>query len=421
MTSTNRAGVLVSQPVHQHAYETVLAAQEADLLEHFVTGLYLTGRGLTSPDACRRLVATAIGQQVERQLRRRWHPKLDSDRVVSISRYHLPAMMFSKTIGRLPPLRHVDADVWAHLKFDSVVARRLQRSRNIGLVHAFEGSAAATLRAAKELGITTVLDVPSAHERFLQVEAEEGGRPHRHRAVEITAERGLADVLFAPSDHVIACLTEAGVDAARIVKIPYGADPSTFRPNPGTGYRDAFRALFVGQIGLRKGVRYLLEAWRRLNLRGAELVLVGQPDRWGQSILRQYAGHYRWAGNIPKHEVHRWYQRSSVFVFPSLAEGSASVTYEAMASGLPLITTPNSGSVMRDGIDGFMVPVRDIDSICDRLRILHDDPDMRLHMGAMGRAHIEGEYTWPHYRRRVVTAYRSILDGQPLPLLNEHR
>lgn len=403
--------VLVSHSVHQHAYETVLAAQEAGLLGQFVTGVYLTENGLTDP-RLRRWLPKGVNREIERQLRRRWHPGVDPSLVTTISRYHLAAAGFRRTLGWFPGLRRLDMDTRAHMRFDRAVARRLRRVDGVGIVHAFEGGCLATLQAARRLDLATVLDVPSAHEFFLEAEAQEKGRPPRLPPLDVCGERELADYLLAPSDHVVECLTRAGVEAGRIVKIPYGVDPSVFRPPAEPRSATPFRVLFVGQIGLRKGVRYLLEAWRRLALRDAELMLVGEPDAAGRKLLREYAGSYRWLGLVPQHEVHRWFQQSSVFVFPSLAEGSARVTYEAMASGLPLVTTSNSGSVMRDGVDGVLVPARDVDALCRTLKLLYEHPEVGTQMGFKARELIEQRYTWRHYRRRLAAVYRAIPDRQ---------
>jgi glycosyltransferase involved in cell wall biosynthesis len=404
-----RDKVLVSHPVHQHAYETAVAAQEAGLLCRFVTGVYYTGNGPMSP-RLRRWLPSEVNHRIERELRRRWSPELDVAQVTSIPSSHVAAIGYRRTLGRLPVLSRFDVDTRAHLRFDRAVARRLPALRGLEIVHAFEGSSLATLRSAKRQRLTTVLDVPSAHELFLRAVAAEGGKVRLLRGIDVAAERRLADYLLAPSQFVVDCLVDAGVEAERIVQIPYAVDPSRFRPTAERASTKPFRALFVGQIGLRKGVRYLLEAWRRLDLPDAELVLVGQPDAAGRRVLRDYAGCYRWIGAVPKQQVHAWFQESSVFVFPSLAEGSALVTYEAMASGLPLITTPNSGSVMRDGIDGYLVPPRDIDTLCVALRLLHDQPEQRERMARRARALIEEQYTWRHYRHRLAAFYQAVLE-----------
>jgi glycosyltransferase involved in cell wall biosynthesis len=326
--------------------------------------------------------------------------------VLTIPPYHLLATGLRRSVGRLPYLRRLDLEPWAHRRFDREVGRRLLRLPEVEVVHAFEGSALATLQAARSVGVRTVLDVPSAHERYMAVE---GGSPQPR----IAKERLLADVLLAPSDFVVACLAEAGIPMSRIVKVPYGVDPSVFRRDRALRGDDLFRAVFVGRIGRRKGVSYLLEAWRRLALSRAELLLVGEADEEGRRLLERYKGCYRYLGPCPKHEVQRFFQQSDVFVFPSLAEGSALVTYEALASELPIITTPNSGSVARDGIDGFLVPAGDVDAIAERLALLHAEPAVRRAMGARGRDLIEQHYTWRHYRRRIRQLHCRILGVEP--------
>jgi glycosyltransferase involved in cell wall biosynthesis len=396
-----RGGVLISQPVHQHAYETAVAAQDGGTLRWFVTGLYDTGRGLADV-RLRRWLPAGARRHIEHDLRRRRHPELDPARVLTIPRYHLVATGLRRSVGRLPRLRRLDLETWAHHRFDSELGRRLPRLPGVDVVHAFEGTALATFRAAKRSGKRTILDVASAHERFMGVEGQ-------RLQPRVAQERLLADVVLAPSDYVVACLVEAGVPRRRILRVPYGVDPGTFRRAAAPRTDDLFRAVFVGRIGRRKGVSYLLEAWRRLALPHAELLLIGEADEEGRRLLRRYQGLYRFAGAHPRHEVHRFLQQSDVFVFPSLAEGSALVTYEALASELPIITTPNSGSVARDGIDGFLVPARDADAIGERLALLHADPELRRRMGARGRELIEREYTWRHYRERVGRVHRQML------------
>jgi alpha-maltose-1-phosphate synthase len=407
-TTTGR-GVLISHPVHQHSYETAVAAQEAGLLRCFVTGLYFTGRGVTGKQALDWL-PSAARRRLERELRRRWHPELARSRVTTIPYYHAMSTTFRWSTRRVPWLRDLDVDTWAHERFDLAVSHRLAQFGPLAAVHAFEGSALATFGAARRKGIRTILDVPSAHERFVTKEDGGAGGAGSPR---IPRERRLADYLFAPSDFVVDCLQEGGVASEKIFKIPYAVDASRFRPVPRCRSEGPFRALFVGQIGPRKGVQHLLEAWRRLALPNAELVLVGDVNHYGRELLKRYAGVGRWVGAMPKYEVHRWFSASDIFVFPSLAEGSALVTYEAMAAGLPLVTTPNSGSVIRDGVDGFLVPPESVESLAHRIEHLYDNPDLRRQLGRNGRAHILSLYTWAHYRSRIARAYRSILADRP--------
>jgi starch synthase len=401
--------VLVAHPVHQHAYETAVAAQSAGLLRCFVTGIYYTNRGLTG--AILRRLPSELRSKAEGELLRRWHPELDADRVYTIARYHSLATTLRR-IRENTGLHHsLDLEIWAHRRFDEAVARLLHRLRGVKIVHAFEGSGLATLRSAKHLGMTTVLDVPSMYEEYLHVL---GITASQRDHVRVKAERELADVIFAPSDYAIDCLMEHGVSREKILKIPYGVDPVRFSPTiRSQGDVEPFRALFVGNIGLRKGVRYLLDAWRTLDLPNAELVLVGQPDDAGRQILREFEGCYHWSGQVPKYAVDQWFRKSDVFVLPSLADSWGLAVAEAMACGLPVITTSTTGAPVRDGVDGFVVPPSDASALGDAIRFLYENPGARSKMGASAREHVATAFTWEHYRSRIAGAYRSVLFQRP--------
>jgi glycosyltransferase involved in cell wall biosynthesis len=105
--------------------------------------------------------------------------------------------------------------------------------------------------------------------------------------------------------------------------------------------------------------------------------------------------------------VHRYFQQADVFVYPSLHEGSALAIYEALASGLPVITTPNSGSVVRDGLDGFVVPIRDVEALKEKIVALCENGDMRKEIECNARRRSE-QFTWEAYRRRLAEIMRRL-------------
>ncbi len=410
-----RRPVVVVQPVHQHAYETAVAADKARLLRCFITGLYCTSRRAANLDS-RGWLPHSLERAVSDKLRARWHPGLDSRRVLTITRHQALAVGVRIGLARLPLMGGWDLDLsnWANDRFDAAVARWLRRAGHRGLVHGFEGTSGRTLEAARQQGAVAVLDVPSAHEYHLDAIEAEGGTVDRRRTVQVKAERALADYLLAPSEYVIRCLVEHGVERSRIVHLPYGVDPSRFAPSPSGASGRPFRAVFVGRIELGKGVRYLLEAWRRLALPDAELLLVGAPDRAGQGLLAEYEGTYRWIGAVPRREVHRWFAAADLLAFPTLSEGFGLVYLEAMATGLPVVTTPNGASVVRNGVDGLVVPPRDVDALCDAIMLLYQRPDLRKEMGANGRRLVEVAYTWEHYGRRLTDFYRTALSDESI-------
>lgn len=185
----------------------------------------------------------------------------------------------------------------------------------------------------------------------------------RHAARE-AGEWDLATRIVVGSPFVARGLEACGVPAARIRVVPYGVDPGRFRRRapraraPG----EPLRVLFAGEVGLRKGAPYLLEALRRLGPGRVQARFAGAvalaPDK-----LLPYREVATFLGPVPRPAMAGLYGWADLFVLPSLFEGSATVTYEALASGVPVICTPNTGSIVREGVDGTIVPAGSIEAL----------------------------------------------------------
>ncbi|MFQ5611536.1 MAG: glycosyltransferase family 4 protein [Anaerolineae bacterium] len=272
-----------------------------------------------------------------------------------------------------------------------------------------------SMQRAKELGMITVVNHASTYPlhqaRILQEEMSRWGLKFRSLDVALgrtLAEFEAADYVLIPSDFVRRTFLTEGFPERRLLKIPFGADIRRFCP---AADRSAgpFRVLFVGQIGFRKGIPYLLEAWRRLGWRDAELWLAGrveggfQPffDRWNRMEGVKVVGYVA--------DPVALYQQADVFVFPTLEEGSALVTYEALACGLPVVTTPNAGSVVRDGIDGNLVPIRDGGAIAEALEQLRADERFRREMSCAAREQAE-TYTWQRHENRLAQICQQLIE-----------
>jgi alpha-maltose-1-phosphate synthase len=203
-----------------------------------------------------------------------------------------------------------------------------------------------------------------------------------------------------------------GTISAPIHRIPYGAPPVGEMRQPArrqnSQSQDPLRVLFVGQIGQRKGVGYLIDAVDRLG--GAvELTLLGRPLAV-PPVLKQAFDRHSWIDSAPHAEVLKLMREHDVLVFPSLFDGFGLVMLEAMAQGTVVIATPNSAApdLLDDGRDGFIVPIRSADAIAERLTQLAEDRDL---LGAMSEAARQSaaRRTWDEYRSRLVEAVRASL------------
>src|SRR5207248_9253235 len=164
-------------------------------------------------------------------------------------------------------------------------------------------------------------------------------------------EYELADMLFVLSQKAADTFRIQGFPEEKLFYLPRGVDTERFKP----GVRPPiFRAVFSGALIERKGVHHLLEAWDRLDLKEAELWLVGSVHNEARPHLKKFA-----RANVKvlgfARDLENYLGQSTVYVFPSQWEGSAKTVYEAAACGLPAITTREGGDVIRDGIEGIIV------------------------------------------------------------------
>jgi glycosyltransferase involved in cell wall biosynthesis len=280
-------------------------------------------------------------------------------------------------------------------------------------VYTFNTAALEILTTARERGLFSVLEqtiAPRAFEesllaeeraRFPDWESQQlpGGTADETAKREVD-EWALADMILCGSQFVRDCIARCGGPVERCVVVPYGVDVSF--PTPAqSAHSGPLRVLTVGQVCLRKGAPYALEAAQML--KGiAELRWVGQVTLSTKAHER-LAKAIQLTGTVPRTEIVAHYEWADVIFLPSVCEGSALVTYEALSRGLPVVTTPHAGSVVRDGVDGFIVSVGDTTAMAARLRQIHEDRTLlaRLSAGAMESAR---EVALPAYRERLLRA-----------------
>lgn len=300
------------------------------------------------------------------------------------------------------------------LIFDRWVATHMKPS---GIFHGWSGATLQSQRRAHQLGLRTVVERASTHPRSQQSllfaeHASQGVTVHwpGWNLTRLETELAEADFITVPSPFARESLVSNGISADRLIEIPFGVDTAHFIPAPFRGNPHPFRLIFVGQLTIRKGILRLLEVWQRLNWKDAELWLVGAVAPDFQPLQKRYlhlAG-VRW---IPyTTNLVLLFHQADVFIFLSVEEGSALVTYEALACGLPLVTTPNAGAVARDGVEGFLIQPYDIGYACERLEQLRASSELRRTMAQAARARAEA-FTWDLYRDRLVMAYRGILEA----------
>jgi glycosyltransferase involved in cell wall biosynthesis len=291
---------------------------------------------------------------------------------------------------------------------DWVASRQLESGR-YDLFHSWSGDCLQSLRVAKKRGIPSLVEIPTWHRdrgktsRQAQPTAPKRGWKERlvlerERFIE---EYDLADLLVVLSERAADTFRVQGFTEDKLYYLPRGVDVERFRP----GTRPPnFRAVFSGALIERKGIHHLLEAWHRLDLKDAELWLVGSVHDEAKPHLKKF-----WRDNIRvvgfAKNPEEYLSQCTVHVFPSTCEGSAKVTYEAAACGLPQVTTREAGDVVVDGVEGIIVPPANVDRLAEAIRHLYDNPDLVARMSIAARERVVKNFTWDHFRTRLLIAY----------------
>ena len=298
-------------------------------------------------------------------------------------------------------------DAWAskHIKGSDIVITRSM-------------CALKTMKAAKRIGAKTVMYRGSSHIEFQKEERE---REYRKLGlVPRTAnsdkkirrelkEYELCDALFTPSSFAARTYAERGVPEDKIIHFPLSAAEDLVISSAGISDNNKngpLEVLYVGSLSIMKGALYLLEAMEKIKKESNEdikLTIVGPIDPEIKTFLGKYDGIFEYAGPVRHHLLGDYYRKSSVFVFPTLDDGFGQVMFEAMSHGLPVIATTHSGGpdIIKEGINGFVVPPCDSEAIARKLLHCARDRDLVGQMSVQAAETVK-EYSVDKFTARWV-------------------
>jgi len=217
------------------------------------------------------------------------------------------------------------------------------------------------------------------------------------------------DLFIVPSQFVKDSLLLEKIPENKIKIIPFGVDSNKFKPQKNKSKN--FQVAFSGNVNNRKGIKYLIEAWKQLKDKkqlpqSAKLNLYGRVYPETKSYLKNSSKYNIFAhGHI---DLIKELPKNSIYVFPSLMEGSAKSVYEAMACGLPIITTYNAGSVIQNDKEGFIIPIQDVKAIKEKILFFYNDRKEIKKFGKQARKTAE-KYTWERYANSIIQIYKEVL------------
>jgi len=300
--------------------------------------------------------------------------------------------------------------------FDKRVSKKMKQLKLDGkptLLHGWASYSLNTFIEAKKRGWITFLDYSCPHPitklEVLSAEAERlGEKFHAPQSWvrQVKEECDLTDYIVVPSKYVLNSFIEHGFSKDKLILVPLGVSESEFFEMERVE-RGAFRVLTVGTDPLRKGVYDLLKAYDLLKLKNANLtVRCGVPDSVFPLLERVGAEYIPPISHLHRQKLLDLYRSADIFCFTSISDGFGLVVLEAMAQGLPVITTDNVGAsdCITDGIDGFVVPARNHEAVAEKIELLYKNRELRYEMGrnALKKAK---KYTWHHYGDNLFEAY----------------
>ena len=213
---------------------------------------------------------------------------------------------------------------------------------------------------------------------------------------QLDEEIASADGILVGSSYARDSFVAEGVPKEKLKVVSYGVDLATFQPATERVVREKFEVVYAGQLTQRKGISYLLRGYQQFERRDSRLTIIGSTVE-GMTPFLPYRHLFRHLPHLTRPALANMFRQSDVFVFPTLVEGMPLVVLEAMASGVPVIVTANGpADLVRDGVDGFIVPQRDPDAIADRLDRLYRNPELRLAMAGNARQRAN-EFGWDRY------------------------
>jgi len=308
--------------------------------------------------------------------------------------------------------------------FDSRASKHISY-KDIDIIVGWSGFSKKCFIEAKKFDCIKILERGSSHIEFQKkLLVEEYSRlgitpniPSEKMINKELEEYNLADFICVPSEFVKESFVKYGIKEDKIIKIPYGVDLQEFSLTKSEKKKDGkFRIISTGSISIRKGSHYLLEAFDNLKLPNSELIFIGDISNDFKQIIKKYLNikNIKFIKKQNQERLKFFYNIADLFVLCSIEEGLAMVQAQAMACGLPVICTTNTGGseFIDDGINGYVIPIRNINILMHKIKILYNDTDKLQEMSKNAYIKANSELSWKKYGDRMFDIYQKLLQDK---------
>lgn len=380
----------------------------------------LTGWMPGNPDGWLvRLASAIVRRNLAPGMRKRLVPELEGN-VISCSFAEMADQLL-RIIGRILRIDMQKISVLGWRIFGRQSRGAIARG-GYDIFHVRSGAGhGGAIEKARRMGMRVIVDHSIAHpgymERELRPEYERRGLPFDLGMSSpfwrmIDEDCRWADKVLVNSEFVRDTFMAEGYPAQKIEVAYLGVRPDFFglRMKTAVGSK-SLKLLFTGGFGFRKGGEYILEALMRINAERPGSFTMDFVGSYDNRLVKEYENDklpVKFHGHIPQDDLKTFLAESDVYVFPSLAEGCASSGMEAMAAGLCVVATHESGLPITDGENGCVVPKKDANAIAEKILWLMNHPDEIDRIGSKATELIRTEYTWEKYAEKVSRLYEAI-------------
>jgi glycosyltransferase involved in cell wall biosynthesis len=416
-----RDSVIVSHPAQQHSYRLAAAIEKNEMLHSYCTTVYYR------PNKLLYLTLSKLLSQdnVERMIRRKL-PFLD----YKLKQFNELTGLLYLYIMRKDKKGKISSIYGNYLggKFGKSIAKYAKKN-NVKAVVAYDRFAYNCFQELEGTDIIRILDMSSIPvkticdiiARDLPNSGTFSGTYYQQLQgfYQSTIQRSIkeiqvSDYFLVASEFVKNILIEENVEEEKIFIARYGADISrfSFETKKRKKSNEKVIFLFVGRLTAAKGIHYLLEAFKQLNRDDIELRVAGSMMN-NEPLFEQYRDYFTYLGEVPNHEMPDIYKQSDIFVLPTMYDGASLAIVEALASGLPVISTQSAGNseLITDGKDGFVIPTGEIDPLMDKIIWFAENKDKIVSMALDARKTAELN-TWDKYDEGIKNAFNYILSNE---------
>lgn len=307
--------------------------------------------------------------------------------------------------------------------FDRFISAQLNSSQPVDLFVGWAHYVLNSIPVIKKKAKKLILESGSCHileqQEILRTAYQKLGLAHAPinpaNVTKMLKEYELADYIVTPSTFAQKSFIRHGIAPKKVIVVACGTDINFFKQTD-KQLPQKFTVLFVGLLSVRKGVHLLLDAWHKLALPQdeAQLILVGSLQKDLSHIIthRSLSANIIFYGSTDRKTLKNLYLSSSVLVLPSLEDGFGMVMGEAMASGIPVITTTHSGGpdIIEENINGFVVPADDVDALTNKLSWCFNHQTQTHLMGMQAQQQVD-KLSLDAYGNNIYQAYQKIMEN----------